>query len=147
MEIKILVEKSLNDVLPVCVICEAHELEEIRQREAAEEAKREEIRRKSEINSRIYESKILEKINKALIEWGSCTITIGAFSKSMIYNHFIELSQFRDNLIKRVTGQELYDFIYQQYKDAGYNINHYVYSPSYWKDEYITIFAQCKEKE
>ena len=147
MEIKILVEKSLNDVLPVCMICEAHELEELRQKEAAEQAKREEIQRKSEINSRIYESKILEKINKALIEWGLCTITIGAFNKSMIYNLLIELSQFKDNLIKRVTGQELYDFIYQQYKDAGYEIDRYVYSSSYWKDECITIFARCKEKE
>ena len=82
---------------------------------------------------------IIGRINKALIQGYDFDVTRGRYAQPMYLNlRSIEL----DNTgiaVGDITGEELYEAIRDLYKEAGYNVEIYEYSASYYKDEKLTI--------
>ena len=82
---------------------------------------------------------IVGRINKALIQDDTFEVTRGRYAKPMYLNlRSIELDN-TGTAVADITGTELYEAIRDLYQEAGYNVEIYEYSASYYKDEKLTI--------
>ena len=139
MEIKI-VEANFDTVIPACVMEAIADNEEIK-RTRAEEA------RVAAIESNILASGIIRKLNNLLREYGYVDITL-AYSDNSNKKNFLQWdcsSYNKENeIVKHVHNRELFKYIINAYKKAGYRIGGYgSYSAGYWKDENRTIYAMA----
>ena len=141
IEIEVSVEAyDVNSVIPAKalkpMILAQREIERLK---AEHEAELREQRRKEVKLMVSHMPDIVGRINKALIQDCAFEVTRGRYAQPMYLNlRSIEL----DNTgiaVADITGKELYEAIRDLYEEAGYNIEIYEYSASYYKDEKLTI--------
>jgi len=131
---------DMNDVIPACVMETAFRFEEDFKRKAEEE-------RKAHIEQNIKNSGIIRKINNILREEGQISITLASTNEKPDINGSYWMLDSSDwlpqyRLIPKVTNRELFDYIINAYRKAGYKIGGWgQYSATYWKDEERIIYA------
>ena len=143
MAIEIEVSVSVHDVnsmIPADVmkpmILAHREAERIK---AEHEAELREQRRKEVKLMVSHMPDIVGRINKALIQDDAFEVTRGRYAKPMYLNtRSIELDN-TGTAVVDITGEELYEAIRDLYQEAGYSVEIYEYSASYYKDEKLTI--------
>ena len=132
-------EANFDTVIPACVMETIADNEEIKQKRA-EEA------RVAAIESNILKSGIIRKINEALREHGHIRILL-AQDDNRISNWSWKLdsrSWLKNDIVKNVRNKELFNYIIDAYRKAGYTIGGYgTYSYNYWKDEERIIYAMA----
>ena len=138
MEIKI-IEANFDTVIPACVMEAIADSDEAKARKA-EEA------RVAAIEDNILKSGIIRKINETLRKHGYVSILLANDNNCVgDYNwQWDSRSWLKHDIVKNVRNKELFNYIINAYKKAGYRIGGYgTYSSSYWKDEERTIYAMA----
>lgn len=148
------VTTNISTVIPACVMEQIHntvrikkerEAERIRREEErkAEEARKAEEERQRKLSTIILNSPFIPAINQSLAEYGWCRLTIGNI-KNQIEGHEIDFSNWGfDAYFEELTNRFVFDFLVEQYRQAGYKIGGWgVYSRNYYKEEERIIFAE-----
>jgi hypothetical protein len=141
IEIEVSVEAyDVNSVIPAKalkpMILANREIERLK---AEHEAKLQAQRQKEVKLMVSHMPDIIGRINKRLIQDKSFEVTRGRYAKPMYATEFDMDFSNNDKVFGDVTGKEAYEAIRDLYKEAGYNVDIYVYSASYYKDEKLTI--------
>jgi hypothetical protein len=138
MEIKI-IEANFDTVIPACV------MEAIADSDDAKVQRAEEAR-VAAIESNILKSGIIRKINETLREHGRVGILLAQDDNHVgdWYWKWDSRSWLKHDIIKNVHNEELFNYIIDAYRKAGYRIGGYgTYSDNYWKDEERIIYAMA----
>lgn len=131
-----------NSVLPLNAINAWRDLELRKQAAAAEEARKKEQARLARMEQSIKESGVLGRINRVLAKRGSIEILLAQTDDNAGWRGerlYLDSSCRASTTFEGVKDYEMYDWLKNQYRRAGYSVNEYVYSPSYWKDKLLTI--------
>jgi len=148
------VTANISTIIPACVMEQIHdtvriekerEAERIRREEErkAEEARKAEEERQRKLSAVILGSPFIPAINQSLAEYGWCRLTIGQLYNK-IKGHEIDFGNCRcDDCLEGLSNRFVFDFLVEQYRQAGYKIGGYgVYSRNYYKDEERIIYAE-----
>jgi len=148
------VTANISTIIPACVMEQIHdtvriekerEAERIRREEErkAEEARKAEEERQRKLSAIILNSSFIPAINQSLAEYGWCRLTIGQIYNK-IKGHEIDFGNCRcDDCLEGLSNRFVFDFLVEQYRQAGYKIGGYgVYSRNYYKDEERIIYAE-----
>lgn len=139
MEIKI-IEADFNSIIPACVMEAITDSDEVK-------ARRVEEARIAAIEDNILKSGIIRKINETLREHGKVRILLANSNNNIINDYYWRWdsrSWLKHDIVKNVRNRELFNYVIDAYKKAGYRIGGYgTYSGNYWKDEERIIYAMA----
>ena len=148
------VTTNIPTIIPACVMEQIYntvriekerEEERIRLEEErrAEEARKAEEERQRKLCAIILNSPFIPAINQSLAEYGWCRLTIGRIYNN-IEGHEIDFSNCScDAYFDELTNRFVFDFLVEQYRQAGYEIGGWgVYSRNYYKEEERIIYAK-----
>jgi hypothetical protein len=135
----------MNKIIPACVMEEMHNQyveEQNRQRELERLAK---IERENKWRETIANSELIPFINNALVTRGYCTLTMAEWKTELRDGYLIDLDSSYNgtSILEEIPNRFVFDFLIEQYRNAGYKISGYgVYSRSYYKEEERIICAE-----
>ena len=134
-----------NTILPISVMSAWRKMEHAEEERKAEEARKSEEERRALIDQRILASGIIAKLNTMLAKEGRFGILRANcdsyFNSYDTWDTLVLDDSWRgSDFIKGVKNKELFDWLIEHYKAAGYTIGGYgYYSASYYKNEHRLI--------